>query len=102
MAEKITITAPGPSDRNAKIALADGTDITRYCEGADIHLAVGEVTRATLHTIFINVELPAELEEIQARVIYARPTWREWWAQRPRLISRRWIASLPQLGGRDA
>lgn len=102
MADLITISAPGPMGRNAKITLADGTDLSRYCQGADIHMSVDDVTTAKLNMVFINTELPAELAEIHAHIIYGRPNWREWWSQRPRLISRKWLASLPAIGGRDA
>jgi hypothetical protein len=60
-------------------------DISRCVQGVDLHLHVGEISRATLHTILIEGHVEADVEDVILKRIKPRGSW---WQRRRRDVTR--------------
>jgi hypothetical protein len=69
---------------------AEPVDISRCLTGIDVHLHVGEVARATLHAIFVDGTLEAEVHGAMVKFDYPsrwdrlRFRLSRWWHARPK------------------
>jgi hypothetical protein len=85
LSSKIRIESRGDVVTDDKVVYitdsGDEVDISNCLTGYELHGDVGEVRRVTLHAIFIEGHVTAELEEVLAQHI--KPKRRRW---RQRLI----------------
>lgn len=81
MKNRIRIESDENVVTNAKIVYVpeegEEVDISRCVTGIDLHLRVGEISRATLHTILVDGHVTAELHE--AFITHLKPNPRRWW-----------------------
>lgn len=84
MKNRIRIESDENVVRNAKIVYVpeEGkeVDISRCVTGVDLHLHVGEVSRATIHSILVDGHVTAEVEDVIVNRL--KPKRRRLWRRR--------------------
>jgi hypothetical protein len=81
-------------------------DISRCVQGIDLHLHVGEISRASLHCILVDGDVTAEIEEVFLKRLVRprRRWWHRWFPRDPIEVTRygdRGQSYVPGLKGRS-